>query len=129
MVEPIINLNTLADGAFAERINYELKNLLQNIADPNTDAQKKRKLQVTLTLEANENRELADVNIDVKATPAPRKSIGSTLILDRDEAGYATAAELKSGIKDQTYFDPESYEVKDDRGQNVVDLQKQGGSK
>ncbi|GEM04493.1 replication terminator protein [Halolactibacillus miurensis] len=128
MDEMIVDLNDFADGALAERFNYELKNLLQNIADPNTDPKKKRKLQIVLTLTSNEKREIAEVDIDVKTTPAPRLSLGSTLVMDRDEAGYATAAELKSGVKDQTYFDSEDGRIKDDRG-GVIDFKAQGGSK
>jgi len=124
----IVDLNDFADGALAERFNYELKNLLQNIADPNTDPKKKRKLQIVLTLTSNEKREIAEVDIDVKTTPAPRLSLGSTLVMDRDEAGYATAAELKSGMKDQTYFDSEDGHIKDDRG-GVIDFKAQGGNK
>jgi hypothetical protein len=128
MDEMIVDLNDFADGALAERFNYELKNLLQNIADPNTDPKKKRKLQIVLTLTSNEKREIAEVDIDVKTTPAPRLSLGSTLVMDRDEAGYATAAELKSGMKDQTYFDSEDGHIKDDRG-GVIDFKAQGGNK
>ncbi|GEM02885.1 hypothetical protein SAMN05421839_10640 [Halolactibacillus halophilus] len=128
MDEMIVDLNDFADGALAERFNYELKNLLQNIADPNTDPKKKRKLQIVLTLTSNEKREIAEVDIDVKTTPAPRLSLGSTLVMDRDEAGYATAAELKSGMKDQTYFDSEDGRIKDDRG-GVIDFKAQGGNK
>lgn len=126
----ILDLNNLANGAFYERFNYELQKLLQNIADPNTDAEKKRKMQVTLTLEPDENREVAKITIDVKSTPVPRKSIGSTLLIDQDEAGRATGAELKSGIKGQSYIDMETGEIRDDRGHSVVDFQKkQGGVK
>lgn len=127
----ILDLNRVANGAFHERFNYELQKLLQNVADPNTDAEKKRKMQVTLTLEPDENREVAKITIDVKSTPVPRKSIGSTLLIDQDELGRATGAELKSGAKGQTYLDYDTGEILDDRGQNVVDLKKtkQGGVK
>lgn len=128
MNEMIVDLNDFADGALAERVNYELKNLLQNIADPNTDPKKKRKLQINLIFTTNEKREIADVEIDVKTTPAPRLSLGSTLVMDRDDLGHATAAELKSGVKDQTYFDAEDGHIKDDRG-GVIDFKKQGGTK
>lgn len=124
----IVDLNKFADGGLAERLNYELKKILENIADPNTDHKKKRKIQVNITLTSNEKRELADVIVDVKATPAPRKSIESTLIMDRDVSGYVTGAELKSGIQGQSYYDPEDEELKDDRG-GVIDFKKQGGAK
>ncbi|WP_257279280.1 hypothetical protein [Clostridium botulinum] len=36
-MEKMINLETFADGALAEKINMALKEVLENIADPNTD--------------------------------------------------------------------------------------------
>jgi hypothetical protein len=48
-----IDLNTFANGALAERANEELQKILENIADPNTDAKKKRKLTLTITLSAD----------------------------------------------------------------------------
>lgn len=126
----IVDLNDFANGAVAERFNYELQKLLENIADPNTDHKVKRKLQMNLTLETNEERELANVTIQVKSTPAPRKNVGSVILIDKDDKGKTVGAELKSGIKGQTYFDAEDEKVKEDTG-NVIDWrkQKEGGTK
>ncbi|SFL39534.1 hypothetical protein SAMN04487943_101335 [Gracilibacillus orientalis] len=125
----IVDLNDLANGAVAEHFNYELQKLLENIADPNTDHKVKRKLQMNLTLETNEERELANCTIQVKSTPAPRKNVGSVIIIDRDEKGKTVGAELKSGIKGQTYFDTDDTELREDTG-NVIDYraQKEGGN-
>ncbi|WP_440894944.1 replication terminator protein [Amphibacillus sp. Q70] len=125
----IVDLNDFADGALAEQFNHELQKVLENISDPNTDPTKKRKISINLTLQSDERLQLTDVVVEVKSAVAPRNAVSSSLILDKDEKGKTTAAELKSGIKGQTYADYETGEVKDDRGQNVVDLQKQGGTK
>lgn len=127
MNEYIVDLNNFADGALAEQFDYELKRVLENIGDPNTDPTKKRKLQVNLVLQADGRRQLTDVIVEVKSTLVSRNAVLSSLIMDRDGEGNATAAELKSGFKDQTYFDSETGEVKDDRGHKIVDLQKKGG--
>lgn len=42
-MEYIINLNEFADGAALERFNREMKRVLENIADPNTDPTKKER--------------------------------------------------------------------------------------
>ena len=42
-MEKMINLETLADGALAEKVNIALKEVLSNIADPNTEWKTKRK--------------------------------------------------------------------------------------
>ncbi|WP_163583308.1 replication terminator protein [Gracilibacillus saliphilus] len=123
----IVDLNAFANGEVAARFNYELQQLLENIADPNTDHKKARKLTMTLTLKPNEAREIVDTSIQVKSSPAPRKDVGSVILIDRDETGKTVGAELKSGTKGQTYLDDDGT-VKDDKGE-VIDFRKQGGTK
>ena len=38
----------MCNGAFAERTDYEMNRLIENIMDPNTDPLAKRKIQITL---------------------------------------------------------------------------------
>lgn len=125
----IIDLNTFADGAVAERLNHEISRVLENIADPNTDPKKARKVQVNITLKADDKRDLANVSITAKTTIAPAREIETKIILDRDNTGKITGAELKSGIKGQTYIDNEG-NIADDRGSKIVDFkaQKTGGN-
>lgn len=118
----IIDLNTFADGALLERANVELQKIFENIMDPNTDASKKRKLTLTITMEADDKRDIVFTNVVAKTTLAPAKRIESKFILDRDNKGKPTGAELKSGIKGQTYIDVDTSEIKDDRGAKVVNL-------
>jgi hypothetical protein len=116
----IIDLNTFADGALAERINQELQRILENIADPNTEASKTRKLTVTLTLKADDKRDVILSSVVAKSALAPAKDIQAKLIMDLDGDGRITGAELKSGIKGQTYIDIETGEIQDDRGGKVI---------
>jgi hypothetical protein len=118
----IIDLNTFADGALAERANVELQKILENIADPNTDAKKSRKLTLTISLSADEKRDVVLTNVVAKTTLAPAKPIESKLIMDMDNKGKITGAELKSGLKGQTYIDVETEEIKDDRGTKIVNF-------
>jgi hypothetical protein len=59
----MIDLADFAGGAVSERFNQELKKVLENIADPNTDPKKARTVTVKVTLKADENRDIADVDI------------------------------------------------------------------
>ena len=118
---PRLNLQDLADGAVAEKIDIELQNVLENIADPNTDPKKARKLQVTLTFKADENRDIASLSTVVKSTIVPAKPTESKVILDIDENGMITGAELKSSARGQTFIDTDG-EISDDRGSKIVDL-------
>lgn len=118
----IIDLNTFAEGALAERANVELQRILENIADPNTDAKKIRKLTLTITLSADDKRDVVLTNVVAKSTLAPAKQIEAKLIMDMDSQGKITGAELKSGVKGQTYYDTETGEIQDDRGTKIVNF-------
>lgn len=113
-----IDLNTFAGGALRERVNLDLQELLENIADPNTSSTAARKLTITLTFKANENREVAMVDVQTKPTLVPAKGFGTQFILGKDNRGKVIGAELKSGAKDQTYIN-EDGEVADDKGKVV----------
>lgn len=115
----IINLNDFAEGALAERFNEELQKILENIADPNTDAKKVRKLTVTVSLSADDKRDVVLTSVLAKSTLAPAKEIEAKLIMDLDGRGKVTGAELKSGIKGQTYITDEG-EIESDRGEKIV---------
>lgn len=65
-MENMINLETFAEGALAEKVNMALKEVLSNINDPNTEWKVKRKLIVDMTLTTGEDRELTEVNIVAK---------------------------------------------------------------
>jgi hypothetical protein len=120
----IVDLNTFANGAMAERFNQELQKVLDNVVDPNTDPKKVRKVTMTVSISSNENRELSDVSVQVKSTLAPAKNIEAKIIMDYDSKGKVTGAELKSGAKGQTYIDSEGG-VSDDVGNKIIDLRQQ----
>ena len=119
----VIDLSGLADGAVSERFQLELQRVLENIADPNTDPKKARTLTLTLTLRGNELRDIASVNIVAKTKLAPARDVEAHLLIDQDSKGRIVAAELKSGAKGQMYIS-EDGEVLDDRGQNVVPMER-----
>ncbi|WP_227394213.1 replication terminator protein [Jeotgalibacillus aurantiacus] len=112
-----IDFNSFADGAAAEKLNREIQRVLENIDDPNTDHKAKRTVTLTLSMTADEKRELVSTDVQVKSKLAPAKSVGSTLILGHDK-GKVIGAELKSGIKGQTYFN-DAGDLADDKG-NVI---------
>lgn len=117
-----IDLNTFANGALAERANEELQKILENIADPNTDAKKKRKLTLTITLAADNERDVIMTNVVAKSTLAPAEPIEAKILMDLDNDGKVTGAELKSGIKGQTFVDVETGEIKEDTGTKIYNF-------
>ncbi|WP_261178828.1 replication terminator protein [Anaerobacillus sp. CMMVII] len=116
----ILDLNNLADGAVAERFNQELRKILENISDPNTDAKKVRKLTLTVSFKADDQRDIAAVGVQAKTTLAPARDIETKIVLDWDSNGQITGAELKSGIKGQTYMQEDG--VYSDTGEKVYDF-------
>lgn len=118
-MKQIIDLNTFASGALSEKVNIEIQKALDNIADPNTDHKKARKVNVSITLKANEKRNLANVVIDTKSTLVPAVGVETELIIDYTQDGQVTGAELKSGIPGQSYISTEG-EILDDKGKPLA---------
>lgn len=115
-MKQIIDLGNFANGGVSEKFNLELQKVLENIADPNTDPSKARKVTLSVTLKGNENRDLASVSVEAKSSLAPAKPISTEIIIDVATNGKVSGAELKSGIRGQMYAD-ENGEVLDDRGE------------
>lgn len=118
------SLEQMAGGAVAERFRRELRQVLTNISDPNTDAKKKRKLQLTITFAPNEDRDFAEISISAKKTLVPAKEIETKLVIGRDSDGKTIAQELKSGIPGQTFIDPEG-DIASDTGEKIVKFETQ----
>lgn len=128
-MEKMINLETLADGALAEKVNIALKEVLGNIADPNTDWKTKRKLTVDITFQAQEDRELALLDIQTKTKLAPPKSVGTRIVIGTDGKGGIVASEFGKQIPGQSTMrvNEETGEVtttaEEKEQENVVDLE------
>lgn len=125
-MEKMINLETLADGALAEKVNIALKEVLGNIADPNTEWKTKRKLTVDITFQAQEDRELALLDIQTKTKLAPPKSVGTRIVIGTDGKGGIMASEFGKQIPGQSTMrvDEENGEVTTtaEEKENVVNL-------
>lgn len=109
----MINLQTFAGGALAERMNQAIQEVLENISDPNTDWKPKRKLTMELKFETKEDRELTEVSITAKTKLAPRSTVSTKIIIDRNLEGDVLGTEFKKQIPGQTSMkvNPETGEV------------------
>ena len=109
----IINLETLAEGGLTEKVNMALREVLNNIADPNTDYKVKRKLTIDITFISQEDRDLALLDIQTKTKLAPPKSIGTKIVIGTDGKGGIMASEFGKQIPGQsvTRVDEETGEV------------------
>ena len=80
-----ISLFDLLDGGVKELAALNLKRVLENIADLNTDAKKTRTLTVKFTFLANEDRDTVNCDIAVDSKLAPVKSVTATLDIGRQD--------------------------------------------
>ena len=112
-MEKIINLETLAEGGLTEKVNMALREVLNNIADPNTDYKVKRKLTIDITFISQEDRDLALLDIQTKTKLAPPKSIGTKIVIGTDGKGGIMASEFGKQIPGQSVMrvDEETGEV------------------
>lgn len=118
------DINELAEGGAREQIDREIRKIMANIMDVNTDIKKKRALTIKVEFEPDANRQTVTTHISVKSSLAPQISIGTTMMVGRDsETGMVQAAELRSTIPGQTFFDPQDSTLKTDIGESIEDLE------
>jgi hypothetical protein len=106
-----LSFSTLAGGGVEEKLQYALDEIAENISDPNTDAKKARKVTMTLTLKPNEQRTIANLDIDVKTSLVAPVGISTTLMIDRDEKGKIVTQEIYGKDTQQGQIDYETGEV------------------
>jgi len=124
MSDKLISLETFAGGSLAEQLNAELQNIVDNIADPNTDATKARKLTLTITLKPTSKRSTAQVQIQTKAALAPVTPSETTIMIDRDlTTGKIMAAEIGNQVPGQLEMELDADE-KVEPGATLIDFRK-----
>lgn len=126
----ITELSSFANGAMNEEVNHALQKVIENIADPNTDPKKARKVTVTLTLKSDSKREEVSCEVGTKFTIAPPEPLSTKLIIGTDDTGKIVGQELLSGVPGQMYIN-DNTEVATDTGEvvdsetgEVIDFQK-----
>jgi len=115
-----LSFSTLAGGGVEEKLQYALDEVAANIADPNTDAKKARKVTMTLTFKPNEQRTISNLDIDVKTSLVQPVGISTTLMIDRDEKGKMVVAEMYGKDPKQGVIDYETGEVINLRDRSVA---------
>lgn len=134
-VQAKINLETLAGGAFAEKLNEALMQVAENIQNPNTDATTKRQIEIAeYDGQIRGQMDLsdftaADQDPEPEETPAAAPTPGQNPtgkpldLKNRGKQAPAAAAELVPGRD----YDPDTGEVYETAGQSADDHQTTGG--
>lgn len=60
------NLEEFAGGKLSVQLNKALEKVTENIQDPNTDAQKVRKINVSISLRPNDERNFVSTTVETK---------------------------------------------------------------
>lgn len=100
-----VTLANLTKGALLEQFDIELDKVIENIADPNTDTKKARKITVNITLKPNKSRTLVAVDAQVKATLAPANKVETNLLIDKDNKGKLVISEIGNELPGQISID------------------------
>jgi hypothetical protein len=94
-----------AGGAILERADYELKRIIDNIRDPNTRADKKRTLTLTIEFLPNFERDNIRVNCTAKSKIEPTSPINTQVYLTENGEDEIVAVEAVPQIPGQMDFD------------------------
>ena len=101
MSKGMFNLETLAGGGLSERVNSAIKEVMANIADPNTSWKNKRKITVEMVFEAKEDRDIAQIDIIAKTKLAPREGIHTKVLIDHNMDGEIIGSEFRKQLQGQ----------------------------
>ena len=89
-----VSLLEMARGAIMEQTDVEVVKVLDNILDPNTPAEKKRQIVLTLEFTPSADRQTVTVTANAKSKLLPNNSIKTALYVGADKNGELVAAEM-----------------------------------
>lgn len=136
-----INLEQFAGGKLSVQLNKALEKITENIQDPNTDAQKIRKINVSISFRPNDERNFAATTVETKLSLAPELGATTALSMGRDlRTGEVEAVEILNQLPGQMSiqdmneeeeseeetpkaFDPDTGEIYEPSSK-VIDLRK-----
>jgi hypothetical protein len=98
-----IELSTLNGGMALDMFNEELKKVLANIEDENTNATQHRKVVLTVDFKPDSERKLGVATISVRSSLAPIIPQGKSVYFGYDESGEFSAFEDNPKQLDNDY--------------------------
>ncbi len=133
------NLEQFAGGKLSVQLNKALEKITENVQDPNTDAQKVRKINVSISFRPNDERNFVSTTVETKLSLAPELGATTALSMGRDlRTGEVEAVEIFNQIPGQMNvddvidqeeedpqkaFDPDTGEIYEPSNK-VIDLRK-----
>ena len=126
MEAELLSLVEFCGGALQEKTNKAIKQVIENMMDPNTPWKKAREVNIKLTFTQNEDRDDTQVSVAVTTKTAPSTAIETRMAIGKDlRTGEIFAQEYGKQIRGQMSLDdlklaePEQVVV----GKDVVDTE------
>ena len=95
----------MASGAIKEKVDYEVSRVIENILDPNTKPDAKRKLTISLVLTPSADRKTITVRTTAKSTLVATDPVTTGLfITSNPSSGEMLVAEMVPQIPGQLDF-------------------------
>lgn len=93
-----LKVETLSSGGCVERLQDEIQRAIANICDPNTPANKPRKIKLEITIKPNKDRNMAEVMVKTSSTLCPPEPLETSIYIGADpKTGEVAASEITSG--------------------------------
>lgn len=80
-----VTLNNIGGGALSELFEAELVRVLENIADPNTDAGARRSINISVSFKPKADRSVADVTLTCGSKVAGIKNVDTQLYMGKHQ--------------------------------------------
>ena len=100
MMKEVSSITDLSSGVVNEQFKREWEKIMQNIADPSTDAKKKRKFTLEVEITPNDDRSFAALSIKSKSALAPVKSDDSAIFMELSNNGVIAMSPEKEEQQD-----------------------------
>lgn len=91
-----LTMETLCGGGVIESLHHEIQNVLNNVADPNTEAKKVREVRLLIKVKPNEHRNMADITVQASSKLIPAAPLETSILIDKD-GNKTVAAEMYGG--------------------------------
>jgi len=112
-----LSLINLGGGAAVELFDIELRRVILNVLDPNTQLKMTREINLKIQLKPDDDRESVDILVTCSAKNAPPKTFPTKAYIGKDNSG-PIAVEVKRPRQTSIF----------DKGDNdkIIDLKERG---
>lgn len=101
-MEEVVTLASIGNGAALELFDHELKNVIANIADVNTDAKAKREIHIKVIIKPDDERNIGFASLEVKSKLAGVKPVASTMYFGKKDGEFVAS---QHNFSQPTFFD------------------------